>query len=374
MHKDRHVLVKLGAVLVFAACVVASACGQGEGVIEVIVPPDGEGGEGGSTPDAGTDGGEKEDAGPSSSNCDFTCDGDCVPFHPGDSSYPVLVWIGPNDGTAPDCPDNAPVEQFVWYTDLVIPPKHCGPCSCGPSDGTCSLPETITAHAAPCTPPEGTAATPNDPPAAWDGTCAADHAIAADLSCGAGTPCVQSVTIGPLGKEDIGCAALDKTGATTMAPPKPSWSRMARVCEGSAYGKCAPDEHCAPKPSADFRQCVYLTGLHACPAEGYVEQFVLYEEFKDERTCTACTCGAPEGSSCSSEISLFADAACTTSPWIASAGSDGPTCHDVASKGRALGAKTAAPPVYHAGSCAPAGGDVEGDVALAGPRTLCCLV
>ncbi|MDC3952538.1 hypothetical protein KEG38_01720 [Polyangium jinanense] len=343
-----------------------------------VVPLDGGGGEGGSPPDAGTDGGDGGDAGPSSSTgpCDFPCDGDaeCVPFHPGKSFGPVLVWIGPNDGSAPDCPDNAPVEQFVWFADLVIPPKQCGPCSCGPSDGTCSLPETITAHAAPCTPPEGTAATPHDPPAAWDGTCAADNAIAAGLSCGPGTPCVQSVTVGPLGKEDIGCAVIDKTGATTTAPPKPSWSRMARVCEGSAFGTCESDEHCVPKPPADFRQCVYLTGEHACPAEGYVEASVVYESYKDERTCTACTCGAPEGSFCSSDVSIFADAACTTSPLIASAWSDGPRCHDVVPKGRALGAKTASLPVYHAGSCAAAGGNVVGEVALAGPHTLCCLV
>ncbi|MDC3955846.1 hypothetical protein [Polyangium jinanense] len=371
MHKNWRVLGKLMAFLVLAAGMVASACGQGEGVIEVIVPPEGGGGEGGG--DAGTDGGEEEDAGPSSSNCDFSCDGECVPLHPGDSSYPVLVWIGPNDGSGPPCPNNAPVEQFVWFTDLVIPPKKCGPCSCGPSDGTCSLPETITAHAAPCTPPEDTAATATNPPDAWDGTCAADNTIAAGLSCGPETPCVQSVTVGPLAKQDIGCTVIDATGATTAAPPSPSWGRVARVCEGSAFGKCEPDEHCAPKPPADFRQCVYLSGVHACPPDKYTEAFVVYEGFADKRTCTACTCGAPEGTSCHADISIFADAACTVSPLIVSAWSEGTTCHDVASKGRALGAKTAAPPVYQRGSCAPAGGEVEGDVALAGPRTLCCV-
>ena len=217
MHKDRRVLGELGAVLLLAACVVANACGEGEGVIEVIVPPDADGG-GGSAPD----GGDEEDAGKTSSNagaCDFTCDGDCVPLHPGDSSYPVLVWIGPNDGTAPDCPGNAPVEQFIWYTDLVVPPMSCGPCSRGSST----------------TPPP------------------------------------------------------------TAPQPKPTFGRMARVCEGSAFGRCAPDEHCAPAPPRGFRQCVHTRGEHDCPPEGYAEQLVVHEKFADERTCTPGACGAPEG-------------------------------------------------------------------------------
>ncbi|MDI3281713.1 hypothetical protein [Polyangium sp. 15x6] len=191
-----------------------------DGVADFVLLDAG-GGEGGQAPDAGPDGGDEEDAGKSSSNagaCDFTCDGDCVPLHPGDSSYPVLVWIGPNDGSAPDCPDNAPVEQFVWYTDLVVPPKSCGPCSRGPSFATV-------------------------PP----------------------------------------------------VPPKPSFRRMARVCEGSAFGRCEPDEHCAPAPPEGFRQCVYAAGEHDCPPESYAERVVVYEGFADERTCPPGACGAPEG-------------------------------------------------------------------------------
>ena len=205
------------AVTVFMLCAICESCA--DGVAEFVLL-DGGGGEGGSTPDAGTDGGE-EDAGPSSSNagpCNFTCDGDCVPLHPGDSSYPVLVWFGPNDGSAQDCPPNAPVEQFVWYTDLVIPPKSCGPCSHGPAT----------------------------------------------------------------------------TSATTV-PPKPSFRRMARVCEGSAFGRCAPDEHCAPAPPEGFRQCVHMKGEHDCPPESYAEPFVVHERFADNRTCTPGACGAAEG-------------------------------------------------------------------------------
>ncbi|MDC3979982.1 hypothetical protein [Polyangium jinanense] len=364
----------IGLIFVFLPIALLSVASCGEGVFTYIEL---DGGAGGASPDAGTDG-DEEEGGPTSSggpiDCDFTCRDDCVPLHPGDMSFPVLVWIGPNDGAAPPCPDNAPVEQFVWHADLVIPPKKCGPCTCTPSTGTCALPSSITAHAAPCTLAEEATATPADPPAGWDGACAAGDALPADLSCGPEGPCVQSITVGPLGIAAESCEALDGSGAVTAPAPAPSWGLVARVCEGSAFGACASDEHCVPTAPTGFRQCVQREGLHDCAAEGYSEQFTFYEGFSDERVCTACSCGAPEGSYCHSDIAFYSDAACTLTPLIASAWSKGPTCHDVVPAGRAIGSKTALSPVYQPGSCQAAGGEVVGEVAKIGPRTVCCYV
>ncbi|MDI1430217.1 hypothetical protein [Polyangium sorediatum] len=335
-------------------------------------------GEGGGTPDAGADASDSgdEDADVPSTDgvvdCDFQCLGDCAPFRPAGFTFPFLAWIGPNDGTAPDCPDAAPVEQFTWHAELVIPPKKCGPCSCGPSSGTCTLPTNITAHAATCWPPEGTIATPTNPPAAWDGSCAAEQAIPAGLSCGPGVPCVQSVTISPLGVEGEACAAIDPSSNTTTAPTKPSWSSLVRVCEGSAFGACDSDEHCIPAEQNGYRHCVERLGIHACPDVDYTERFIVYDSFEDQRMCSPCTCGAPEGSSCSAWITLYEDAVCSAKTFNISVSSSKPTCLDINPEGQGIAAKTAKAPTYHSGVCEASGGVPSGEVVLAGPRTLCC--
>jgi len=351
-------------------CALAASCA--DGVIDYTLLDSSDGGE--ISPDAGADSGDEDADAPSTDggdDCDFMCLGDCAPFRPGDFSLPVLAYIGPDDGTAPDCPDTAPVEQFIWHGDIQTPPKPCGPCSCGLSMGFCDLPETITAHAAQCSPPDGTIATPTNPPQFWDGSCTAEAAIPAGLACGASLPCVQSLTIGPLSITDELCVPEDGSGGET-APPEPSWGTIARICEGSAFGACLADEHCVPAPVGSFRQCVQREGIRDCPAEGYTERHVLFEAFEDGRECSPCTCGAPSGSYCQASLSFYPDASCGAPTFTVSASSLEPTCFDVNPEGQAIGAKTATVPKYHPGICQASGGELDGDVQLLGPRTLCC--
>ncbi|MRG97830.1 hypothetical protein GF068_38810 [Polyangium spumosum] len=326
--------------------------------------------------DAGDDAGD-DDAGPSTSGgdggCELVCEEDCVPLRPGDFSFPLLAWIGPDETSAPPCPDAAPVEQFVWHGDPIVPPAACGECTCGPSYGACALPSSIDAHAAPCASAEGATTTPTDPPKYWEGACAADNAIPAE-TCGTSTPCVQSVTIGPLVITDEACFA---SGTSTAPFDAPSWGTFARLCEGitpTGYAGCSAAELCVPKAPAGFRQCVQRTGIHDCPAEGYSERFVFYEDFEDTRACSDCTCGAPDGSACVSSLAIHADAACTSPIVTEDVSSDGPTCLDLATPGQAIGAKSATAPVYRPGTCQAQGGELLGDVELLGPRTLCCHV
>ncbi|MDI1484355.1 hypothetical protein [Polyangium sp. y55x31] len=295
-----------------------------------------------------------------------------MPLRPGDFSFPLLAWIGPNETAAPPCPDAAPVEQFIWHGDPIVPPSACGECTCGPSVGFCSLPSSIVAQDAPCTSAEGATTTPTDPPESWDGTCAPDNAIPAD-ACGTNKPCIQSVTIGPLAITDEACTAL---GSSTAPLEAASWGLFARLCEGitsTGYGGCSPAELCVPRREEGFRQCVQRPGIHDCPAEGYAERFVLYEDFNDNRACSACTCDAPEGSECASTVSLHADASCTSPIASADVSSAGPTCLDLTTPGQAIGAKSATAPVYHSGTCQAHGGELLGAVELLGARTLCCL-
>jgi len=350
-----------------------------DAVTQFIVVGDGgnSGGGGDAAADAGSDAGDEDaDGGPSTNGgdggCEIVCDADCVPLRPGDFSFPLLAWIGRDETSAPPCPDAAPVEQFVWHGEPIVPPTDCGECTCGPSYGFCSLPSSIVAHAAPCASAEGAVATSMDPPEFWDGSCAADDGFSAD-TCGTGPPCVQSATIGPLVITDEACSA---SGASAASLEAPSWGRFVRLCEGitsTGYAGCSAAELCVPMAQDGYRQCVQRTGIHDCPAEGYSVRFVLYEDVKDTRVCSACTCGAPEGSGCVSSIALHADAACTSPIVAEEVSADGPTCLDLTTPVQVIGAKSATAPAYNSGTCQAQGGELLGAVEFLGPRTLCCL-
>lgn len=323
--------------------------------------------------DAGADADAAEDAGPNIDGgdgaCDLSCEGDCLPFHPEHFSLPFLVWTGSSPDAAPACPAGAPIERPLLKGEPSIPPASCGACTCGPSWGFCALPSTITAYAAPGCPADAPS-TIADPPASWDGACTTENAIPAGLSCGPGTFCVQSINIEPMPITDEACVPH---ASTPPQLPPPSWGLFARRCEGSAFGQCSPAEHCAPALVDGFRQCVEQPGVHECPETEYTERILLYEDFVDDRTCAACTCGAPVDSYCQGWIGVYSDAACGASVVTGNLWSEGPTCLDVTPHGQAIGSKVAAEPVYHPGTCEAHGGELEGSVALDGPLTLCCL-
>ncbi|MDC3984553.1 hypothetical protein [Polyangium jinanense] len=181
------------------------------------------------------------------------------------------------------------------------------------------------------------------------------------------------MTIEPLVITDEACSASGTSAASLDAP---SWGQFVRLCEGitsTGYAGCSAGELCVPMAPDGFRQCVQRSGIHDCPAEGYTVRFVFYEDFKDTRVCSACTCGAPEGSTCVSSIAIHADAACSSPIVAEEVSSDSPTCLDLTTPGQALGAKSATAFVYHSGTCQAHGGELLGAVELLGPRTLCCV-
>jgi hypothetical protein len=345
------------------------AVGCSDGITTIIWPadagPDASADDGGTgeQSDAGADSGE-EDAGPS---CGMTCAGECVPWKPleGDA-LPVLLYLGPDEGSAPPCPAAAPAEQLTGHADLIVPEGKCPSCTCGPSTGACGLPTSITAHAAPCN--QGGIATPSDPPAAWDGTCAADNAIPAGLTCGPkGVPCVQSVTVGAMSVIDESC--MPQAPTTGPEIPSPTWATFGRAC---GFDPCDAGHLCVRSAPEGFRQCVAWPGDHACPDQAYPDRVVLYETFTGERACTECQCGAPEGGYCTSMISLFADDACGVPLPTVGAWSVDSKCVEIAPYGAALGAKSATPPIFHAGTCQATGGELAGSIEPSGPTTFCC--
>ncbi|HVK66935.1 MAG TPA: hypothetical protein VM694_20760 [Polyangium sp.] len=228
------------------------------------------------------------------------------------------------------------------------------------------------AHAAVCDFVSGSAETPFHPPDAWDGACTAENAVPASLDCG-GVPCVQSLTVGKLGTTDVGCVP---SAASTLPLPTPQWGEVAIACEGledTGLSACAEDEMCAPRVDEGFHACVVLDGDAICPVEGYTERHVYYRTFTNTRTCTACSCGDVEGSSCTAAVTAYKDDACDAFLLGTTISSDKGACIDMSPLGQPLGSKRVTDLKYSSGTCAPSGGTLEGVAEPSEPVTFCCV-
>lgn len=314
-------------------------------------------------PDEGTDASTEEDASPK-------CEGTCVPLRPTDYafSFPHMVWFG-SEHEAPTCPGNL-VHQFTRYRDLIVPPASCPSCTCAPSTGSCAPPSTFIAHAAACA-GDGAAETPFAPPDGWDGSCSAENAVPASLDCG-GVPCVQSLTVDPLVKTDVGC---EPSPPSTLPLPEPRWGEVAIACEGledTGLSACADDEMCVPLADQGFRYCVHFEGNVNCPVGGYSERHVYFRTFTNTRTCAECTCGAVEGSSCTGTVTAYKDDACGAFLLGTSISSVKGACIDMDPAGQPLGSKRVADLTYTTGTCVASGGELEGVAEPSGPYTFCC--
>src|SRR5512132_4421445 len=123
-------------------------------------------------PDAGT-GATVPEGGTSS------CSGECVPLPPfGGWEGPGLFWLGP-EGSAPACPEVAPVVAYQGHDGLSAASTSCGTCSCSASSGSCAPPLTLTASSKPCY-SSGAVTSAFNGPAALDGACTAQDCISQD--------------------------------------------------------------------------------------------------------------------------------------------------------------------------------------------------
>jgi hypothetical protein len=133
-------------------------------------------------------------------------------------------------------------------------------------------------------------------------------------------------------------------------------------------GVCSP----AATPPDGFHVCIAREGDVDCPLiSPYSERHTFYKGVDDTRSCTACTCGAPAGGSCSALISLYTDAACSVLGAATMANTLSP-CLDVL-PGSAMGSKAMGPSTYTPGTCAAIGGEPVGDAVARDPVTVCCL-
>jgi len=182
---------------------------------------------------------------------------------------------------------------------------------------------------------------------------------------------VQSVTIGPLAVTESACTP---SKPPTQAPP--TWKTLGMSCRINPTFECPSNrDSCAPAAAAGFRVCVYYNpaGDVDCPTiSKYTEKHVFYGAFDDQRSCSPCTCGEPTGSTCSSNVSIYGDGACSTLTSSIAVDATGPACADVPS-GSPLGSKSATLPAYVPGACVPGGGAPSGAATPVMPATFCCL-
>lgn len=303
------------------------------------------------------------------------CAGECVPISPAGWSEPLLLWHGA-EGDEPECPSWAPAFFRQGRADLMWSPTTCLACECAAPTGTCAPPTKIAASSKNCY-ATGATSTYFDPPSAWAGECTQANAIPAGVLCN-GAPCVESVTMGPLVLTEGGCAPsiTIPPGPPPGPSDSPTWSTSVLECGASHGGVCgSPGEICAPDlppPPQGFQVCIAAGGDHEC-FDQYPNRFVTYRDFKDERACTPCTCGAPTGSVCTGAISIYGDNACGAQPpvLVLSVWSNGEKCGDTLS-GAGLASKMASPLTYTAGMCDPGGGEPTGSLQLIDPKTYCC--
>jgi hypothetical protein len=290
------------------------------------------------------------------------CLGECVPLPPfGGWELPALLWFGP-PLEAPECPaDRAPILAYEGNADPAD--QECPECSCAPPSGECALSSTLTAHTTlTCT----GMAQDFSAPEPWDGDCTDLNPVPAAFN-------PKSVRVEALTLTESACAPI------TPPPPRSgstAWKTFARACRG-VWSPCVePGMICVPEPPPPppgFSQCIFRAGDELeCPPN-YPNRHTFYSDLDDQRSCTECACAPPEGSQCSSLVTVFEVPGCPIdqpgggSVWVNLT----PKCQQL-SDSAALGSKSATPAYYAPGSCEPLGGEVAGTLELKGASTFCC--
>ena len=203
-------------------------------------------------------------------------------------------------------------------------------------------------------------------PTPWDGTC--------DSTTQTPDGAAHSLTIHPIAMTEIGCAVGPPVAAKVVSL---RWDTYARACDDHFPLGRLDRSICLPPdpPPPGFALCIVQKGEWACPTNPdniFTEQHVFYEGVKDDRQCSACTCGAPTGSACKAKISIYEDANCSVLLDQKTISSSSETCIDIQLPGQALKSKKASSMTYLPGTCPAMGGDGSGSATPTIPATFCC--
>lgn len=189
----------------------------------------------------------------------------------------------------------------------------------------------------------------------------------------AGQPCVQSLVLQP--PTIAPCVA-----ESVLSPGSPSvdvleHQRVIEYVSASNGTSCGSTGNCVAPPPTGYKLCLVANEVEValpCP-EGWTDRRAGWREVANTRTCSACTCGVPQGASCTVHASVYADDACNNERGnIMLASTDAAQCIDLA-VGTALGSKTAEVLSYQEGTCVPSTSVLLGEVKVEHPVTYCCV-
>ncbi len=358
MTSRRRLFLALTGALAVAACVVEFKSGPRDGALagdaSVGTPADG------SSPV--TDGAPPMDAAPLSDAGlpppPPTCKSEglvCIPAAPAGWSGPFALYEGSVPSTPSCATGTTPV--LTANADLVpSAPATCPACACGLAGGfTCGVAKG-RGNLATCDCQFGS---PFD---VAPGVCTSTSSAI----CGGFQS--NAVTIDP--SPAVGGSCTPTFIKPTPSKTPPSWNVAALGCQLSVPSQvdCPAGNICAFRPAPPFfpGQCVMQAGdVPACPGFPYTKRRVFYRSANDTRDCTACSCGAPPPSNCTTQVKTTAEFDCSGAEPLTTA----PTCRSTTNLRRFV-LVNATPPANVA--CAPGGGAPTGNVATADAVTVCC--
>lgn len=284
------------------------------------------------------------------------CMDSCVALPGGEWQGPVALSIDDAGDPAPGCSDAWGSAVDELFSGLVAPPAQCE-CSCGDAeDVTCSPTLTLNRKAN-----NGVAC----------GAAATLDSYQLSPGCNPINETDQDtrwdlVVPGPQG------GSCDPIGEAMIDPP--SFTTRYTMCGESspAVGECNGGQTCVADTDAPL--CVWAEGDVECPGDGFgVKHLVFGPEVEDNRSCTACTCGEPEGTCVTSGVDLYTWEDNNCMPELFSLPTDMPAVGCVTSDFAVFDASypVGAIPTPQT-SCEAGTSSASGDVTTQGPVTVCC--
>ena len=273
------------------------------------------------------------------------CDGVCVP-KPGSGfgdSF-MSLYIG---SSSPSCGSAA--ELLHAHNGELTAETACSACTCGAaSGGSCALPNVTFYSASNCT---GTPQT-----LSILGNQACKNIVLSFQPYGSLKILPPAVTHGS-------CSASG--GELVAGPATASEQALGCALDSAPSDACGAGSACVSVPPDPFplRVCVQGGPDADCP-EGLPAKYVLYTEVEDTRSCTACQCGTAS-TTCRGTLSGYNSSNCATFD-------DTLNVQDGCTNNQVWGSMKWNSGLSQ-GTCPPSGGEVEGEVAPAGPITVCCI-
>ncbi len=312
---------------------------------------------------------------------DMPCEGACLPPAPEGWSGPAArIALGKGSVEDSACGGSFPESVATGFSALDAPASECS-CSCGaPTGGACDPEIDVDIFDSQCN------ATTSGGACLQPGVnFTACSSVDETLSVGSET-FADSDRFGIRVRADAPAVASAPTCApsddSVLDPPvtRGDFELCAAAVDDGAAGVCAGGEVCTAKLLNPFESaaCIWAEGERDCPESDYTQRTLLHETVVDTRECSSCSCGAAANASCAGEVEVIAVYASGgfvfDPPETFEANGD---CSPRITPNSTPAAGVSFMVDYDAqvptsSACQPSGGNLTGDVAPAGTRTVCC--